>query len=116
MGINSPKSDRTFHTSNFKNDDIEHLDQCIADLNLLFEPHLCVVDATEFIITNGPFGPGKLHKPQKIIAGSDRVAIDAYCAALWELDPTKVRMIRMAHEHGIGEIDVAKKTVKEASV
>ena len=62
MGLNSPQSNRTFHSGDFKSnpDDIDRLDQCIADLNLAVKPVLAVVDATEFITTNGPFGPGKL--------------------------------------------------------
>jgi uncharacterized protein (DUF362 family) len=116
MGLNSPKSNRTFHTGNFKNDDIEHLDQCIADLNLAIRPTLCVVDATEFIITNGPFGPGELHKPRKVVAGTDPVAIDAYCATLWGLKPEEIIMIDRAHKHGLGEIDFTKKRIEQAVI
>lgn len=114
MGLNSPKSNRTFHTGNFKNDDIEHLDQCIAELNLVLNPTLCVVDATEFIITNGPFGPGELHRPRKVVAGVDRVAVDAYCATLWELDPEEIIMIDKARKLKIG--DLKAKTMKEANL
>ena len=116
MGLSSPKTNRTFHTGNFKNDDINHLDQCIADLNTLIKPVLCVVDATEFIITNGPFGPGKLHKPQKVVAGTDRVAIDAYCASLWGLKGEEIIMIREGHALGLGEIDLAKRKIKEVEM
>jgi len=116
MGLSSPKTNRTFHTGNFKNDDIEHLDQSIADLNTVIRPALCVVDATEFIITNGPFGPGELHRPHKVVAGVDRVAVDAYCASLWGLDPSSIIMIERARRHGLGRLDVAKLMVKEVSV
>jgi uncharacterized protein (DUF362 family) len=71
------------------------------------------VDATEFITTNGPFGPGKLAKPQKIVAGVDRVAIDAYCATLWGLRPEDIIMIDRGFEHKIGEINFKKLKVKE---
>ena len=62
MGLNFAEVNRTFHTGDFKTkpDDIDRLDQCIADLNLAVKPTLCVIDATEFITTNGPFGPGVL--------------------------------------------------------
>jgi len=114
MGLNSPQSNRTFHTGNFKNDNIEHLDQCIADLNTVITPALCVVDATEFIVTNGPFGPGEIKRPMKIVAGTDRVAIDAYCSTLWDLNPKDIIMIERAHQHSLGEIDFQKKKIKEA--
>ena len=116
MGLNSPKCNRTFHTGEFKNDDIAYLDQCIADLNLAVTPDLCIVDATEFIITNGPFGPGKLHAPGKVLAGTDRVALDAYASTLWGLRPEEIIMIERAHRHGLGEIDLARVPRKEAVV
>lgn len=115
MGLNSPKSNRTFHKPGWKSDlaDIRHLDQCIADLNTVIAPKLCIVDATEFIITNGPFGPGKLHKPKKVVAGVDRVAIDAYCCTLWGLEAKDIFTIKMAAQHGLGQIDLKKVKVKE---
>jgi uncharacterized protein (DUF362 family) len=115
MGLNSPTNNRTFHKPNWKTDlnDITHLDQCIADLNTIIKPDLCIVDATEFITTNGPFGPGELIKPQKVIAGTDRVAIDAYCCTLWGLEAKDIIMIDKAKEQGLGEMDLKKAKIKE---
>jgi uncharacterized protein (DUF362 family) len=116
MGLNSPVSNRTFHRPNWKTDpnDVAHLEQSIVDLNKAVKPALNVVDATEFITTNGPFGPGELLKPQKVVAGTDRVAVDAYCAGLWGLKPEEIVQIKRASEQGIGEIDLTKVFVKEA--
>ncbi|MCP5105068.1 MAG: DUF362 domain-containing protein [bacterium] len=118
MGINSPKNNRTFHKPNWTTDinDIKHLDQCIADLNTIIKPHLCILDATEFITTNGPFGPGKLHKPKKVVAGVDRVAIDAYCCTLWGLQAKDIFTITAAHKHGLGEINLNKLQIKELKI
>jgi uncharacterized protein (DUF362 family) len=118
MGLNSPKSNRTFHREDWKTnpDSIRHMEQCIADLNTVIHPDLCVVDATEFIVTNGPFGPGKLHKPRKIVAGIDRVAIDSYCSTLWGLNPKDIIAIHEAHEHGIGEMNLKQVKIKETEV
>ena len=113
MGLTSPKTNLKFHTGNFKNDDIDHLDQCIADLNTIIRPNLCIVDATKFIITNGPFGPGKLHKPGKIVAGTDPVSVDAYCCSLRGLKPEDIIMIRRARAHQLGEMDLTKNNIKE---
>lgn len=115
MGLNSPASDRTFHRPNWKTDpdDVAHLEQCIVDLNKAVTPTLNVVDATEFIVTNGPFGPGELLKPRKVVAGTDRVAVDAYCAGLWGLKPEDVVQIKRASEQGLGTFDPAKVVVKE---
>lgn len=118
MGINSPMNNRTFHKPGWKTDlnSITHLDQSIADLNTIIKPDLCIVDATEFIITNGPFGPGKIHKPQKVVAGTDRIAIDAYCSTLWGLNPMDIIMLRKGYEHKLGEIDLKKINIKELKV
>ena len=115
MGLNSPMSNRSFHKPNWKTDlnDIRHLDQSIADLNTVIAPALCVVDATEFIITNGPFGPGTLHKPMQVVAGIDRVAVDAYCCTLWGLEPKDIFHITQAYEHKLGQMDLKKLNIKK---
>jgi uncharacterized protein (DUF362 family) len=118
MGISGP-SNRYFHTgSNPKSkgyyEDVPFLSQCIADLNLLRKPDLCVVDATEFVTTNGPFGPGKLKKLDKVVAGSDRVAVDAFVAGFLGLKGSDILMIQMAHEHGLGEIDLNKLNIQQS--
>lgn len=118
MGLNSPASNRTFHRPNWKTDpdDVAHLEQCIVDLNKAVKPALNVVDATEFIVTNGPFGPGELLEPQKVVAGIDRVAVDAYCAGLWGLAPAEIVQIRLAAEQGLGRMDLSKAVVREVRV
>lgn len=118
MGLNSPRSNRTFHRSDWKSnpDSIAFLDQCIADLNTVVHPSLCVVDATKFITTNGPFGPGKLMEPLKVVAGTDRVAIDAYCCTLWGLKAADIFMINRAAELGLGEKNLKKVKIKEVTL
>jgi uncharacterized protein (DUF362 family) len=118
MGLNSRTNNRSFHKENWKTDpgDIGFLEQCIADLNTVIRPALCVVDATEFIITNGPMGPGELSRPKKVVAGRDRVAIDAYCASLWGLKPAEVGVLKMAVEHGLGRMDLTGVKISETTI
>ena len=118
MGINSPVNNRTFHKQNWQTDSaaIGHLDQSIAALNTVVTPALNLVDATEFITTNGPFGPGEIIRPKKVVAGTDRVAIDAYCAALWGLKGEDIVMIRCGQEHGLGRHDLKKVKIKEMNI
>ena len=115
MGLNSPASCQFFHKRHWTllMDDMEHLGQCIADLNTIIHPQLCINDSTEFIITNGPHGPGKLRRPQLVVAGTDRVAIDACCATLFGYDPFDILSLVQAHEHDLGEIDLTKVNIKE---
>jgi uncharacterized protein (DUF362 family) len=118
MGLNSPASDRTFHRKKWTmiQDDLEYLDQCIADLNTILHPDLCIIDATEFIITNGPNGPGKLLKPQKVIVSTDPVAVDSYGSTLLNYDPANITVLKFAHEHGIGEMHLNKLNIKEIEI
>jgi len=92
------------------------LSQCIADLCLVRQADLSVVDATEFVTTNGPAGPGEIQRPQKVVAGTDMVAVDAFCAEVRGLRSGDVDMIRMAQDHGIGSMDFATKVVQEENL
>lgn len=119
MGLNYRVNNReNFHRPNWTTDinDIKHLDQCIADINTIITPDLCIVDATEFIVTNGPMGPGEITRPQKIVAGVDRVAVDAYCCTLWGLKAEDIFQIQMAQEHGLGVMDLEKTKLKEVKI
>ncbi len=119
MGACSGSTNRYFHSGSGKGsqsgyyNDVEFLSQCIADVNLIRTPDLCVVDATEFVRTNGPAGPGELVRAHKVVAGRNCVSVDAYCATLLGLNPADVAMISFAAAHGIGEMDLKKLTVKE---
>lgn len=118
MGLSSGNTNRTFHKKGWQTDinAIDHLDQCIADLNTIITPDLCITDATEIITTNGPFGPGELLKPQKVVAGTDRIAMDSYCCRLWGQEPEDILHIKKGHAHGLGEIEAGKVKIKELSV
>ena len=118
MALNFAQVNRTFHTGDFKTlpDDIDRLDQCIADLNLAIKPALCVVDATEIITTNGPFGPGEIIRPRKVVTGVDRVAVDSYCATVRGLKGGEILMIAKGWAHGLGEIDLKKVRIQEVSI
>lgn len=93
--------------------DVEFLSQCIADINTLRRPDLSVCDATEFVTTAGPSGPGKLTKPQVVVAGASPVTVDAYCTRFLGLDPARVAMIRKAAEAGLGELEPDKARLAE---
>ena len=92
--------------------DLAHLTQCIADLNLVRRPDLCVVDATAFITANGPWGPGPIKKHGSVLAGQDPVALDAYGCTLLGLRPEDVLMIPKAAAHGLGRMDPGGRQLK----
>jgi len=116
MGINANASNQFFHAGSGAKgeyDDVPFLAQCVADLNTLRKPDLCIADATEFLLTNGPAGPGELRKLNKIILGADPVAVDAYGATLVNLRAADVLMIAKSVEWGLGRMDLAKLAIKE---
>jgi len=94
-------------------DNVEFLSQCIADVNLIRKPDLCISDATEVLKTNGPAGPGEVIKPMKVFAGTDPVAMDAYGCIVFDLHPEDVRPTVLANKHGIGRMDIKNLNIKE---
>ncbi len=118
MGGLDHETNAFFHTGSGKTgyEDVDFLSQCIADLNTLRKQNLCVVDATIVLGTNGPAGPGDLLKPQKIVAGTDPVAVDAYCVTLHSRKPQEVVMLAKAAAVGIGRGDFQKLNVREIAI
>lgn len=113
MGISSSGTNRFMHSpeGDYTYDKHEYLAQCIADLNTIRQPDLCLVDASVCGITNGPTGPGETVKPNKIIAATDVVAADVYSALIIGISTDDIMTFRKAYEHGLGEIDPKKFTV-----
>ena len=95
---------------------MDHLAQCIADLNLIRKWDLNVVDATEFISTNGPSGPGQMLNENKIVAGADALAVEAVCGKYLDLKPQDSVMIQKAYANKLGEMNIDKLTISEVEV
>jgi len=119
MGATSGSTNSFFHHGSGAigyYSDVGFLSQCIADVNLVRKPDLCVFDATEVLKTNGPNGPGTLIKPQIVFASTDRVAADVYGANLLGLKGEEIQTARRAHSHGLGEIDLSSLRVREVAL
>ena len=110
MGVTSSYTNRNMHSpeGDYTYDQHEYLAQCIADLNLLRKPDLCIVDAIECGLNNGPAGPGEIFRPGKIIAGTAPLALDVYAASLIGFFPDDILTFPRAFKHSLGEIDPAK--------
>jgi uncharacterized protein (DUF362 family) len=96
--------------------DLDHLNQCIADLNLVRKPNLCLSDATAFITENGPYGPGKLGASETVVASINPVSQDAFCCRFLGLQPEEVLMIPKASRHGLGNMNLSRLRIKSLSV
>ena len=118
MGGLDHETNAFFHTGSGKTgyEDVDFLSQCFADLNTLRRQSLCVVDATVVLGTNGPAGPGDLLKPRKVVAGTDPVAVDAYCVILHGRKPNDVVMLAKAAAAGVGRADFQKLNVQEIPI
>jgi uncharacterized protein (DUF362 family) len=113
MGGADRETNRTFHVGADGYGDVDLLCQCIADLNTVRKPNLCVADATVVLATNGPAGPGDLLKPLKVVVGTDAVAVDAYCAKLHQRNPKDILLFNKAVTAGLGRLDIEKLVVKD---
>ena len=90
-----------------------NINQGIADLATVIKPQLTVLDATRAMVTGGPGGPGDVKKPNLIVAGVDPVAVDSYGVGIvpWYGQNFKGRQVEhllIAHQRGLGKIDVDK--------
>lgn len=95
------------------------LHSSIVDLASLLTPRLVVVDATRVLSTEGPSGPGKVLRMNTVIASADMVAADAQTVRMFEwygrrFEPRQVKHIRIAHERGLGRMDVENLKIIEA--
>lgn len=93
----------------------------IVDLASILKPDLAVIDATRVLSTGGPGGPGKVLKPDTIIASTDMVAADAYTVSAFEwygkkYKPSQVKHIREAHKRGLGRMDIENLNIKTIKI
>ncbi len=91
----------------------QNIDDCLVDLNFAVRSHLVVVDATRILTRNGPQGGGTdgVRIANRVAAGTDVVAVDAWAAREFGLDPQSVGYIRKGHQRGLGVADLTRVTV-----
>lgn len=98
-----------------------NMSQALADLATVIKPQLTVLDATRALVSGGPGGPGTVLKPNLIIAGIDPVAVDSYgvTVAPWygqRFNGRQVEHLLVAHQRGLGKIDIDQLKVLKESV
>ncbi|MBC7186790.1 MAG: DUF362 domain-containing protein [Calditrichaeota bacterium] len=93
-------------------------DKKIVDINTVVRPQLTLLDATRVLLRNGPQG-GNLRDVQQmdtVVAGVDRVAVDAYGAVLFGRDPAQLGFLVEAQRRGLGVLDVKRLRVEKVSL
>ncbi len=88
-----------------------NLNQAIVDLCTLLKADLTVVDATRVLSSHGPQGPGDVIDGDLVLASMDMVAADAKTVELFpwygrKIRPDQVEHIKIAHERGLGRMDL----------
>jgi len=116
MGFCTRKSSVFFHLGSGERNDPEFLAQCIADINLIRQPDLIIGDATAFITTNGPSGPGEVRKLDKVFAGSNLVSMDVLGASYNDMAAEDVITLLKAENMGLGPYDLSGLNIVETSL
>ncbi len=97
------------------------LDTSIVDLCTVLKADLVVIDASRVLSTGGPQGPGKVIQENTVIASVDMVAADATAVSMFEwygrrFKPAQVNHIRLAHQRGLGRMDIENLNIRRVSV
>ena len=92
------------------------LHQCIADISSYLRPDLTILDCTRILTTRGPKGPGDVKVLDRVIMGTDQVAIDSYGATLFGMNPGDIGYLKAAGAMGLGVTDLSAIRVKEHSI
>lgn len=119
MGATSQDTNTFWHTGSGGTgyyDDVRFLSQCIADGNLCRQPTLCIGDATEVLVRNGPSGPGPTRDFRTVVAGTNPVSFDAYGSTLLGFKPDEILMVRAAAELGIGSCTLSTLQIETAEL
>ena len=85
----------------------QDIENSVAELGLLFQPTLTVVDATRVLQRNGPQG-GRIDDliiHDFVFASTDQVAAEAYAVRFLNRKPEDFPFIRIAQEKGVGRMD-----------
>jgi uncharacterized protein (DUF362 family) len=96
----------------------QNLDYAMVDLAAFFKPTLSFMDSYRILHRNGPQGGRlsdvKLNKT--VAAGADFVAVDRMGAQFMDMAPEELNYLKIAHERGLGEIDLEKLTIEKRKI
>ncbi len=87
---------------------LRHRDAELAVLSAAVRPELTILDATRAIIRNGPMGRGAqdVARWDTLVVSRDPLAVEAYGAQLFGLDPGSLLHLGLAERLGLGVSDV----------
>jgi uncharacterized protein (DUF362 family) len=96
----------------------QDLNKAVVDLAAFFKPRLTVLDAYRILVRNGPQGgrTSDTELRKTVAASADPVAVDAFAASLFPVDPRELPYLSLAQERGLGESDLTKVRLEERQV
>jgi uncharacterized protein (DUF362 family) len=94
------------------------LHQCIADFAAFRKPDLNVVDGYRVLSKRGPRGVTveDVTLTKSLILSRDIVAADAAGAKVFGIEPETVPHIKMAHDAGVGNMDLTKLNINRIKI
>jgi uncharacterized protein (DUF362 family) len=94
------------------------LNQCIADFATFRKPDLNVVDAYRVMTRNGPRGVSQadIVIKKSLIISTDMVAADAAATRIFGSDPSDIGHIKIAHEMGVGNMNLDELNIERIRV
>ncbi len=105
-------------TGGARNQFHQSLDKAVVDLAAFFKPQLTVLDAYRILVRNGPQG-GRVSDTElrkTVIAGTDPVAVDAYGASLFGVEPRELPYLGLSRDRGLGEFDLGKVRLEKRKI
>lgn len=94
------------------------LHQCIADFATYRKPDLNIVDAYRVMTRNGPRGVSQadIVMRKSLIVSTDMVAADAAAAKIFGAEPADIGHIKIAHEMGVGNMNLDELNIERLRV
>lgn len=94
------------------------LHQCIADFATWRNPDLNIVDAYRVMTRNGPRGVSEadIVIKKSLIVSTDMVAADAAAAKIFGSEPSDIQHIKIAHEMGVGNMNLDELNIERIRV
>ncbi|NIM44157.1 MAG: DUF362 domain-containing protein [Nitrososphaeria archaeon] len=102
----------------------KEMNSLIAELNLAYQPALVILDGMKCFVTGGP-AKGDIAQPEVIIAGDDRVAIDAVGAAILKFHKAVGIVDKSVKDHeqldhaskiGLGNLNIHEISLRTANL
>jgi uncharacterized protein (DUF362 family) len=94
------------------------LNQCIADFAGYRKPDLNIIDAYRVLSKRGPRGVSveDVVLMKSMVLSRDIVAADAAAAKLFGVEPSGVSYIKLAHDSGVGNMDLTKLSINRIKI